>query len=97
LDEAAARVQVADWQLLVRDTVQRCVRVSATRAELVLYPNFDDVSRLAKMMQLETRCCAFFRFALEVTADEFIVTVEVPDDASSVLASFIDAITAGMH
>jgi hypothetical protein len=97
LSDAAARVQVADWQLLVHDAVQRCVRVSPTRTELVLYPFFDDLSALATMMQLETRCCAFFRFAFEVTANEFVLSVEVPVEASAVLASFIDEITAGMQ
>jgi hypothetical protein len=97
LDAASARLQVAEWQLLVRDGVERCVQVSPTRTELVLYQFFDDLRGLTNMMRRETQCCAFFRFALEVARDKLILSIEVPAEAASVLASFVDEITAGIR
>jgi len=96
LDAAAARTQLHEWRRLVTDAVERCVRVSPTRTDLVLRSDFVDLSPLAHLTQLETRCCAFFRFTFEVHASNFVLTVEVPTEASPVLQSFIDEITVAI-
>ena len=96
LDDDAARVQLSEWQVLVTDAVERFVRVTPTRTELVLRSDFEGLSALAHLTQLETRCCAFFRFTFEVNATNIVLAVEVPADASSVLQSFIEEITVGI-
>lgn len=97
LDGAAARGQLHDWQVLVADAVERSVRVSPTRTELVLRSTFDDLSSLSHLMELETGCCAFFRFTVELSAPNTVLVVEVPLEASSVLQSFIDEITVAIN
>jgi hypothetical protein len=96
LDGAAARAQLNEWRFLVTDAVERCVRVSPTRTELVLRSDVDGLSALAHLTQLETRCCAFFRFTFEVNATNFVLTIEVPTEASPVLQSFVDEISVGI-
>jgi hypothetical protein len=94
LEAGAARKQLRAWQVLVSEAVERSVRVDPTRTELVLRSDFGGLCALAHLAQLETRCCAFFRFTFEVTAANFVLVAEVPADASSLLQTFFDDITA---
>lgn len=61
----------------------------------MLRDDVKDLGRLANLAQLETRCCAFFRFTFEVTATNFVLVVRVPPGASSLLAAFLDEGCAG--
>lgn len=93
----SARAQLSEWRVLVTDAVERCVRVAPTRTQLVLRSDFDGLSALALLTQLETRGCAIFRFTFEVTATNIVLAVEVPAEASPVRQSFIDEITVGIE
>ncbi len=62
----------------------------------MLRDGIGELSTLANLAQLETRCCAFFRFTFEVAATKFVLVVEVPSDASVLLASFLDEICAAL-
>ncbi len=93
LDAGAARAQVAEWRLLMARALEHSDRVSPTRNELVLKPSFEDLGALANLMQREARCCTFFRFTLEMTATRCLLSVEVPEEASSLLTTFVDDVT----
>jgi hypothetical protein len=93
LDFDSARAQLREWRDVLANVVERCDRVEPTKARLVLVDEVKDVSTLANLAQLETRCCTFFHFTIDVTATNFALVVEVPTDASPLLAGFLDEIS----
>jgi hypothetical protein len=97
LDHGAARAQMQSWRDLVARSIERCDRVTPTRTELLIRSDVTDISALAQLAQLETRCCPFFRFTLEVRATNFVLTIEVPEDAALVLGTFSEEITVGIN
>lgn len=96
LNATNARAQVRAWRDVVTSGVEHCVRVSPTRSELTVRAGNESLNALADLAQLETRCCPFFHFSFDVGAERVVLVIEVPDDAASVLASFVDEITAGI-
>src|SRR5690242_16576288 len=44
---------------------------------------------VAELMAREIECCAFFTFSLTATADQLVLTIAAPEDATEIVAAFV--------
>lgn len=88
LSVQAAGDRVSAWRDALGASVRSTARPMATRLELGLDVDPNQVATLVDLARLETACCGFFSFAFVVEADTVTLAVSVPPDAAAVLDDF---------
>jgi hypothetical protein len=85
-DDAPTRV--AEWRATLARVVVDTRRVAPTELAFSLHVDDRELAALIELVRREVACCAFFEFALHVTAGATMLRVTVPPDAATVLDEF---------
>ena len=92
LTSAAARSQGGEWQELLSRSVVTAQRVSPTELSFRLRDDLLDLEGIVRLCQREKECCPFFDFAILISADDVVLRVLVPPDATAVIDEFIELV-----
>lgn len=88
LSAGEADDRVGEWRdFLVRGVDER--RLEGTVARLRLLPGDDVLVTAVDLAQREKACCGFFSFSIEVDSSDRWLRVEVPADATPILADLM--------
>ena len=86
VDEQPTRLD--EWRAAFRTSVAAAERESPTVLALRLRDDRAGLDALVDLVQRESACCAFFDFALRITAGAVTLVVTVPDDTAPILDDF---------
>ena len=76
-------LRLAEFDEFFRAAVQRSIRTSTTRLDLVIVGEFEATAR--DLAERESSCCSFFRFNFHPAADDLVMSIGVPKDHVDVL------------
>ena len=88
LDQAATRGRVSDWRAVLDDVDHRI-----TGHDGSLRLEFDsglDIIELARLVDAEQRCCAFFSFSITVDSRGIALEVSAPEDGTDMISALFD-------
>jgi hypothetical protein len=81
-------VRADEWHQLKLKAITRGLTDQGAR--LTFVPGSVTATEVADLVDRETKCCSFFSFTLEVTAQQLVLTIAAPDDSVEVVASLVD-------
>lgn len=83
LDEAALGGRLGEWRAALQHVTARAAIDDGMRLTL---DSGAPLAELARLIEAEQRCCAFFAFALTVDARGMALEVRAPAEAAGVVA-----------
>jgi len=88
LTSEAATDRVNEWQRFLADSTGAVERVNEQLFRIRLNPSAKVLVEAVDLAQREKVCCPFFEFSIEIEEESSWLTIEVPRDATKVLADF---------
>jgi hypothetical protein len=90
LTDTDARARVRQWQEILDSSVIAARRASPGRLELTVRGVPALIAALAELASVETQCCRFFRFTMDIRDPEVTLAISVPDGAIETLDGFAE-------
>jgi hypothetical protein len=88
LTSGAAEDRIEEWRQFLARSTDATERVSVQQIRLRLNGSRQALTEAVDLAQREKACCGFFDFVIEVEADSSWLSVQVPPEATGVLADF---------
>jgi MerR family transcriptional regulator, copper efflux regulator len=92
LDAGSFADRVDEWRALVTASVVK-VEAEPTGVSLVLEASGTAMVAAVELAQREKQCCPFFDVTLEIGAEQYTLTLRVPDGAEEAMATFVAMVT----
>jgi hypothetical protein len=93
LDVGQLKDRLAEMNAVGRNAL-RAVEPGSRRAVLRFARKEAVRERLARIVEAESRCCAFMGFELRERADEIVLTISAPEGAEPVLDDLVAAFSS---
>jgi hypothetical protein len=93
LDAGQLQDRLAEMSAVGRGSL-RAVEPGSRQAVLRFGPARAVRERLARIVEAESRCCAFMGFELRERADEIVLTISAPEGAEPVLDDLVAALSS---
>jgi hypothetical protein len=91
-----ARHRIAEWRVLLSDSITGAERVGPKRLRLRLRAGPDVLVTAINLARAERACCGFFRFTIAVENDADWLVVDVPPEAAPVLNDLAGLVPASL-
>ena len=88
LTSEAATDRVSEWQRFLANSTNAVERANDRRLRLRLNASAKILADAVDLARREKVCCPFFEFSIEIEEESSWLTIEVPRDATKVLADF---------
>jgi hypothetical protein len=88
LSSEAATDRVGEWRHFLAHATDAVERVNDQRLRMRLKASAKILTDAVDLARREKVCCPFFKFSIEIEEESSWLTIEVPPDATKVLADF---------
>jgi hypothetical protein len=88
LTSEAATVRISEWRRFLANSTDAVERANDQRLRIRLNASAKILVDAVDLARREKVCCPFFKFSIEIEEESSWLTIEVPPDATKVLADF---------